>query len=158
MDLPAAMDAFAKTGTGMKSDASFVLLLPRIVMLAWSGMDDNEELPMEEGFQGATAAEPIVTKVVLNMWRRRPDLFPVERVIVPRGIVRRPVNRIAGCIALGNDFEYFLEDVLPPSCSEKQGSLPKRALLNPQKTKRRASVVKSPNKRLRGRTISLAGK
>jgi membrane peptidoglycan carboxypeptidase len=145
MDLPAGMDAFAKTGTGMRSDASFVLLFPKIVMLAWSGMDNNEELPMADGFQGATAAEPIVTHIVRNMWRRRPDLFPVARVTVPAGLVRRPVNRKAGCVSPeSEDLEYFAPDGLPPDCAEVDTSVAHESLPTPLKKTRRSGAKSRP--------------
>ena len=149
MEIPAGMDAFAKTGTGMRSDASFVLLLPRIVMLAWSGMDDNQDLSMADGFQGATAAQPIVTQVVRDTWRIRPDLFPVERVVIPKGVVRRPVDRVAGCVdSQSEDFEYFLDNALPPDCSEGHVPASKAAPPVPLQRKRRIKAVKSPAKKL----------
>ncbi|MBX7134007.1 MAG: transglycosylase domain-containing protein [Fimbriimonadaceae bacterium] len=91
----AAGELLAKTGTGAVSDAVFVSILGNkdLLFLAWVGMDDYTPLEMNRGFQGATAAMPIVTRVIRELTVKRPEYFHFSLTPTLGGAVKASYSR-----------------------------------------------------------------
>jgi penicillin-binding protein 1C len=111
---------YAKTGTGQVSDAVYVSILGnrRLLLLAWVGMDDNEALTMAEGFQGASAAMPIVTTVVRQLNAARPELFEPRPLQVPASLTAVQVSPQKGCLVESGGFSAYVDsDRVPVPCA-----------------------------------------
>jgi membrane peptidoglycan carboxypeptidase len=126
---------YAKTGTGQVSDASYVAILGnrQLLLLAWVGMDDNEPLPMARGFQGASAAMPIVTTVIRQLNTAQPWVFAPRPLTVPAGLVPLQVSPQQGCVLeSGGMTAYFDAAHRPAPCStafnESSGARVSRSL------------------------------
>jgi membrane peptidoglycan carboxypeptidase len=110
---------YAKTGTGQVSDAVYVSILGnrRLLLLAWVGMDDNEPLSMARGFQGASAAMPIVTTVLRQLNAARPELFEPRPMQVPASLTPVQVSAQRGCLVESGGFTaYVAPDRVPGAC------------------------------------------
>jgi len=110
---------YAKTGTGQVSDAIYVSILGnrRLLLLAWVGMDDNESLSMARGFQGASAAMPIVTTVLRQLNAARPELFEPRPLEVPASLTPVQVSEQRGCLVESGGFTaYVAPDRTPGPC------------------------------------------
>ena len=89
----------------------------RLLLLAWVGMDDNEPLSMARGFQGASAAMPIVTTVLRQLNAARPDLFEPRPLPVPASLTPVRVSAQTGCLVASGGFTaYVARDRVPGSC------------------------------------------
>jgi penicillin-binding protein 1B len=110
---------YAKTGTGQVSDATYVSILGnrQLLFFAWVGMDDNEPLAMSEGFQGSSAAMPIVTTLIRQLNVIRPSVFESRPMAIPAPLVPIQVSPQKGCLVdAGGVTAYFTQDHLPDPC------------------------------------------
>jgi membrane carboxypeptidase/penicillin-binding protein len=105
-----------KTGTGQVGDLWFAGFTPRICVVVWVGSDDNEPLPLEQGYSGAAWALPIWAEFMQAVAHYRPDLLG-GGFAPPPGVEQLRIDPAHGCLSgTSGQKEFFLQQRVPAPC------------------------------------------
>jgi membrane peptidoglycan carboxypeptidase len=106
-----------KTGTGEVGDLWFVGFTPRICVAVWVGSDQNEKLPMDQGYSGGAWALPIWAEFMRGVAVARPDLL-TGRFDTPETVEKLRIDPARGCLTRGSGMdEFFIRGRVPQLCS-----------------------------------------
>ncbi len=128
-----------KTGTtDDKRDNWTIGFTPNFLVVTWVGNNDNS--PMNQWLtSGVTGAAPIWNKIMRNVLKNQPDLWPKK----PEGVTGTSICEISGKLPGDSNcktrFEYFVNGTVPTETESL-----KRQIVVEKGTDREASLIQDP--------------